>query len=248
MGSNHAVATALCAIDAGFECTCLLAHQSLKPGLDRALRIHQTVGTEVVALSGDRRERVATMRSVLQGRRAFVIPMGGSSWLGTVGFVNAGLELAATIALGDVTFESHAVRVTETTYASEKAAQRLMAKTALLMNRLDPEIPPDLASRARLVCRHEFFGGGYAVSNPETEAALVVAREELGLGIESTYTGKAMRALLADLEAGFDAPVLFWNTYNSRPLAVDEELEPDFSVIPEEFSRYFDQDPPTPLR
>ncbi|MDJ0909398.1 MAG: pyridoxal-phosphate dependent enzyme [Woeseiaceae bacterium] len=267
IGSNHAVATALCSINAGFECTCLLAHQSLKPGLGRALKIHQSVGTEIVALSGDRRKRVATMRRALQGRNVFAIPMGGSSWLGTVGFVNAGLELAAQIEAGEcalparvyVAFgtmgtavgialglalagletETHAVRVTETSYASETAARRLMAKTAMLMRRLDPAIPADLAARASLVCRHEFFGEGYGVSNPETDRAIDVAREELGLGIESTYTGKAMRALLTDLRSGYDRPVLFWNTYNSRPIEIDDELEPDFSVIPEEFRRYF---------
>ena len=268
IGSNHAVATALCAIDAGFECTCLLAHQSLKPGLSRALRIHQSIGTEVVALSGGRTERVATMRRVLQGRGVFAIPMGGSSWLGTIGFVNAGLELAAQIdagecppparvyvafgtmgtavgialglALAGLETEVHAVRVTDTMYASESGARRLMAKTALLMNRLDPGVPANLAARTRLICRDEFFGGGYGVSNPETDAAVVTAREDLGLGLESTYTGKAMRALLSDLEGGYDAPVLFWNTYNSRPLDVDEDLEPDYSVIPKEFARYFD--------
>ncbi len=267
VGSNHAVATALCAIDAGFDCTCLLAHQSLKPGLGRALRIHQTVGTEVVALSGDRRKRVATMRRALQGRGVFAIPMGGSSWLGTMGFVNAGLELAAQIdaeeipcparvyvafgtmgtavgialglALAGLDTEVHAIRVTESAYASESAARRLLAKTATLMRRIEPGIPSDLAARARLVCRHEFFGGGYGVSNPETERAIEVARDGLSLGLESTYTGKAMRALLGDLDAGYDRPVLFWNTYNSRPIAVDDDLEPDFSVMPEEFRRYF---------
>ena len=267
IGSNHAVATALCAIEAGFECTCLLAHQSLKPGLGRALRIHQTVGTEVVALSGDRRKRVATMRRTLQGRGVFAIPMGGSSWLGTMGFVNAGLELKAQIdagacplparvyvafgtmgtavgmalgmAMAGLETEVHAVRVTDTAYASEAAAKRLMAKTALLMRRLDPEIPADLATRARLVYRHEFFGDGYGVSNPETERAIEIARDELELGLESTYTGKAMRALLADLRSGYDRPVLFWNTYNSRPIEVDDDLQPDFSVIPKEFQRYF---------
>ena len=93
--------------------------------------------------------------------------------------------------------------------------------------------------RARLICRHDFFGDGYGVSNPGTERAIRVAREELALGLESTYTGKAMRALLADLDSGYDRPVLFWNTYNSRPLEVDDGLEPDFSVIPKEFQRYF---------
>ncbi len=268
VGSNHAVATALCAIDAGFDCTCLLSHQTPKPGLGRALRIHQTVGTEIVALSGSRANRVATMRECLQGRGVQAIPLGGSSWLGTVGFVNAGLELAAQIEAGEceaparvyVAFgtmgtavgialglalagldaETHAVRVTDETYANPAAATRLMHKTAQLLNRLDSEIPEDIASRARLICRDDCFGDGYSVSNPETELAIATAREELGLALESTYTGKAMRALLQDLANGYGGSVLFWNTYNSRPLRVDDELQPDFSVIPREFARYFD--------
>ena len=268
VGSNHAVATALCAIDAGFDCTCLLSHQTLRPGLGRALRIHQSIGTEVVALTGSRPNRVATMRACLQGRGVQAIPLGGTSWLGTIGFVNAGLELAAQIEAGEcpapsriyVAFgtmgtavgialglalagldtETHAVRVTDEVYANTAGAARLIRKTALLLNRLEPEIPADLSSRARLISRDECFGEGYGVSNPETERAVEIAREELGLGLESTYTGKAMRALLQDLAAGYGEPVLFWNTYNSRPLNVDDQLEPDFDILPREFARYFD--------
>ena len=42
------------------------------------------------------------IRRYLQHRRCWVIPMGGSSWLGAVGFVNAGLELAQQITAGEI--------------------------------------------------------------------------------------------------------------------------------------------------
>lgn len=268
VGSNHAVATAIYASKAGFGCTCFLAHQSLKPGLGRALRIHQQVGTEVVRWGGPRRDRVAALRRYAQGRRTWIVPLGGSSWLGTVGFVDAGLELAAQIAAGDIPrpervyvalgtmgtvaglalgfalagldIEVQAVRVTDEQFANEAALGRLMQKTALLMHRYDEALPADLAARARVVCRHAFFGPGYGRSDARTDDAVTTARDELGLTLDTTYSGKTMAALLADLGAGYDRPALFWNTYNSRPLDVDDSMPIDTARMPEEFSRYFD--------
>ena len=267
VGSNHAVATTIYARACGFDCTCFLSHQSLKPGLGRALRLHQQYGTEVLRLARPGADRRAQFRRYLQGRDAWVVPLGGSSWLGSVGFVNAGLELAQQVRAGEIPMpariyvalgtmgtavglalglalagigtEVQAIRVTAREFANEDAAQRLLKKCADLMHRYDRSIPADLASRARLVFRNEFFGDGYGRSNPATEAAIEFAGEHLGLALESTYSGKTMAALLADLRDGLSGNVLFWNTWNSRPLDVDESLAPDFSVIPKEFARYF---------
>ncbi|MBT8098442.1 MAG: pyridoxal-phosphate dependent enzyme, partial [Gammaproteobacteria bacterium] len=268
VGSNHAVATALYAGISGFECTCFLAHQSLKPGLGKALRFHQQQGTEILQLAPSRRERVALFRRYLQGRHVSVIPFGGSSWLGSVGFVNAGLELAAQIragespcpariyialgtmgtaiglalglALAGINTEVQAIRVTDLQYANKKATQRLLAKCAALLHHYDPEIPADLASRANLVYRDEFVGSGYGKTTPATENAIAYAADHFDLALESTYTGKAMAALLGDLESSGSDNIMFWNTWNSRPLAVDETLRPDFDVMPRSFERYFD--------
>ncbi|MEO1201983.1 MAG: pyridoxal-phosphate dependent enzyme [Pseudomonadota bacterium] len=268
IGSNHAVATALYATRAGFDCTCLLAHQSLKPGLGKALRFHQQNDTEIIKWGGPREDRVAIMRRAVQGRRCWVIPLGGSSWLGNLGFVNAGLELAAQIdagsiprparvyvalgtmgtvaglalgfALAGLDIDVHAVRVTEEQFANEAALKRLMEKTATLMHRFDPTIPANLADSTRVVCRHEFFGPGYGRTDDTTDAAVASASDLLGLTLDTTYSGKTMAALLADLPGSSGEPVLFWNTYNSRPLDVDDTMPIDVSKTPEEFSRYFD--------
>jgi D-cysteine desulfhydrase len=120
--------------------------------------------------------------------------------------------------------------------------RRLMVKTAMLMNHLDSSIPSDLADRARYRLRDGFLGDGYARTNEATDRAVRVAQDDLGLALETTYTGKAMAALLHDLDQVARArdSVLFWNTYNSRPLPAGSERPRDVSRLPEEFLRYFD--------
>ena len=114
----------------------------------------------------------------------------------------------------------------------------LLEKTALLLHRLDPSVPTDLASRARYEFRTGYLGDGYAKSNDKTDAAVALAGEQLGLPLETTYTGKAFAALLDDLgDKGGD--VLFWNTYNSRPLP-DPADDIGLDALPDAFLRYLD--------
>jgi D-cysteine desulfhydrase len=270
VASNHALATALFATALGFECTCLLSHQSKTPKAPVALNMHLRNGTEIVRFGGARRARVATMRTTLQHRRTWVIPMGGSCWLGVVGFVNAALEMvaqleaanapmperlyvangtmgtAAGLALGlalvGVATEIHAIRVTHEFVANRGAMLRLLNKTAAMLHRLDGTIPADLASRCNVVFRDEFFGEGYARSTPAADLAIAYARERLDLLLDTTYAGKAMAALLHDAAAGSLAgqTVVFWNTHNSRVLPVSATRPVDVSALPEEFLRYYD--------
>jgi D-cysteine desulfhydrase len=110
-----------------------------------------------------------------------------------------------------------------------------------MMRQLDDSIPADLATRANLCIRNEFFGPGYAQSTNETEDAIAFARSELDLTLEPTYTGKAMAALLADMNdpANDDLSLLYWHTYNSVPFDVPTDQPLNESALPEEFLRYF---------
>jgi 1-aminocyclopropane-1-carboxylate deaminase/D-cysteine desulfhydrase-like pyridoxal-dependent ACC family enzyme len=270
VASNHALATTLYARSVGLPCTCLLSHQTRTPACAARLGLHLAHGTELVYFGGPRATRVSIMREHLQGRRVWAIPPGGSSWLGAVGFVNAGLELAEQVkagaidapdrvyvangtmataaglalglALAGLGAEVHAVRVTHVTVSNPEAMQRLIAKTALLMRRLEPTIPADIADRIRLCFRDEFFGEGYGHSTPAADRALAIARDELGLRLETTYTGKALAALLDDLDkpALAGQSMLFWNTFNSRPLGAGETDAAARGKLPAEFLRYFD--------
>ncbi|NNF41386.1 MAG: pyridoxal-phosphate dependent enzyme [Woeseiaceae bacterium] len=268
-GSNHALATAMLATASGYECTCLLSHQPRTANIARTLNMHRLIGTELVPYGG-RVDPLATFRRYLQGRCCWVIPLGGSSWLGAVGFVNAGLELAAQVAAGQLTAPAriyiangtmgssvglalglaladmptvlHAVRVVDDRFASIARFERLLQKTAMMLRRLDPSIPDNIAERTRLCWRDEFFAGGYALADDTTKAAVRLANGQMGLQLETTYTGKAMSALLHDMAAPDYAGehFLFWNTYNSRPLPVTTERPPSPGNIPIDFMRYFE--------
>ncbi len=268
VGSNHALATAIFAKRLGLGCTCFLAHQKRTPAIRKTLENHLQLGTEIVRYGGST-DRIALFRRYLQNRRTWVIPLGGTCWLGTVGFVNAGLELAAQIdageidspdriyiangtmgsaaglalglALADLPTEIHAVRVADKQFVRRDMMDKLMRKTAVLLNRLDASFPADLADRSRIVWRDEFYAGGYAAVDDATLSAVEIAKEQLGLTLETTYTGKAMAALLHNLDnRKTDDSSLFWNTYNSRALPEISDEAGDIGRLPEEFRRYFE--------
>ena len=268
-GSNHALATALYARQAGFECTCFLSHQAKTALVAATLNKHMQNQTDLVRYGGAYKSRIRTLREHLWGKDAWVIPMGGSSWLGTIGFVAAGLELATQIrnneiplpdklyvgsgtmgtavglalglAIEGLRTEVHAVRVSDTSIANEKSMMLLLNKTADMMRRLDNSVPAELAARVNLRMRHSFFGPGYARSTAATDAAIEFAKSQLDITLESTYTGKTMAALLADLRkpGTSDWNYLYWHTYNSVPLDVPTDHPLDEQAMPKEFLRYF---------
>ena len=268
-GSNHALATAIHARNAGLECTCFLAHQAKTPKIPYTLNMHRRLGTEIVRYGGDV-DALPLFRKYLQHRRAWVIPLGGSSWLGAVGFVNAGLELASQVAkaglscpqriyiangttgsvvgllLGlaaaELPTEVHAVHVVDSVISTPNSLDRLLRKTACLLNRYDPAFDVGIADRVHLRWRDEFLAGGYAKFNEATEQAVRIADRNTDLSLETTYTGKAMAALVHDLQLPeYEGQnYLFWNTYNSNPLPVTADKPDSPGNIPLEFyDRYY---------
>ncbi len=265
-GSNHALATAIHATELGFECTCFLSQQKATPGVPRILNKHRSLGTEIVRWGGGI-ENVPLFRQYLQHRRTWVIPLGGTCWLGAVGFVNAAFELVRQVADGRLPAPRHvymacgttgsaaglalglaaagmettvqAIQVADNPFASEQKMHKLIAKTLTVLNRIDPAFTAE-EWRDRIVWRDEFLAGGYARVDAATSTAVDVARSQLGLSLETTYTGKAMAAMLHDLRCGQDGPCLFWNTYNSRALGVGSERPPSLDNIPDAFAHYYD--------
>ncbi len=268
VGSHHALATAILARDAGLECTCFLAHQTRTAKVPYVLNMHRRLGTEIVRFGGGI-DALPLYRKYLQHRSCWVIPLGGSSWLGAVGFVNAGLELAAQVSQGflpcpdriyiangtmgsvaglllglaaaELPTEVHAVRVADDRFTNPAVLERLVRKTATLMNHHDPSFDERLAGRVRLRWRDEFFAGGYARTDDTTDRAVGIAEHAAGLRLETTYTGKAMAAMLHDLQSpDYDGQhYLFWNTHNASTLPVTADRPDSPANIPDEFFRRY---------
>ena len=269
VGSHHALATALYARALGLDAICFLGHQSSTTHVADALSAHVANGTRIVRYGGDRRQRIATLRQTLAPRRTWVVPAGGSSWLGATGFIDAALELAADFEAGDARYprrlyvangtmgtvaglglglalagldiEIQAVRITSDAIANSDGTLKLMQKTAALLNRIDPAFPVDLADQARIRFRDEFVGGGYTRPTPASDAALRLAADELAMTLETTYTAKAFAALLADAgdESARAEGLLFWNTYNAVDLPQHAGLTLADTGLPDDFQRYF---------
>ena len=267
-GSNHALATAIHARAVGLECTCFLAHQTRTPKVPITLNMHRRVGTEIIRF-GHNIEPLPLARKYLQNRNIWVVPLGGTCWLGSVGFVDAGFELAQQVADGLIEKPAriyiacgttgsaaglavglaaagldtviHAIQVADKPFTSEEKLRRLAEKTRFILNRYDPSFDAP-SMQEQLVWREEFLAGGYAKVNDATTAAVDIASSQLGLILETTYTGKAFAAMLSDMGSPeySGEPWLFWNTYSSGTLPVDSTRPESLDNIPADFARYYD--------
>ncbi|RMD82762.1 MAG: pyridoxal-phosphate dependent enzyme [Candidatus Dadabacteria bacterium] len=273
-GSNHAAATAFYAKRLGLRSISMLLPQPNAAYVRRNLLVSHACGAElhhhpdVGRLVAGTSYQLARHR-LTTGRTPMVIRAGGSSPLGTLGYVAAAYELAEQVARGEmpepdaiyVAFGSMgtavglalglaarglttrvvAVQVVDRRIANRSKAVRLFARTAALLHRADPSFPELAPASMNLELREEFFGGEYGRFTAESVRAVTLARED-GLELEGTYTGKALAALIADAEAAGirRTRVLFWNTHNARDLSHLIEGT-DYRSLPTALWRYFEE-------
>jgi D-cysteine desulfhydrase len=159
------------------------------------------------------------------------------------GTLGTAVGLAIGFAAAEVTTRVEAVRVTPEEVANLDVARALTEETVAMLTGLDPDFPPVTFDDLALNLRSDFFEPGYGIPTPETLAAVQMAAGA-GLTLETTYTGKAIAALMADTDAGLleDEHVVFWDTYNSAPLPApgpDTALPLPLQLYLEECDRLF---------
>jgi 1-aminocyclopropane-1-carboxylate deaminase/D-cysteine desulfhydrase-like pyridoxal-dependent ACC family enzyme len=272
-GSNHALATSICAQQYGLDSYSLLTRQANASYVRRNLLAGMWSGANLFACESETAALTLSQRLAEEARAGgdtlYVIPGGGSSAIGCLGFVNAGFELAAQLRANDIQPPDLIYLALGT--VGTAAGLQLGLRLAGLRSRLVPirVVREDIGSPARFrsllrgtgellgqACgielsadldevppiRDEFIGPGYARFTPDAIAAMKQAERRMGLCLDPTYTGKAFAALLADLHSGAlrGRRVMFWNTYNSRPLP-DAALGADYHQLPVPFHWYFEQ-------
>ncbi|MBD3239605.1 MAG: pyridoxal-phosphate dependent enzyme [Chitinivibrionales bacterium] len=104
-GSNHALATTLCARQVGLRAALMLFPQPNAHAVRRNLLMDLHAGADLHPCDDygafrDRSEQLRAHYSRLDGVEPMLIPAGGSAPAGVVGYVNAGLELAEQIRAG----------------------------------------------------------------------------------------------------------------------------------------------------
>lgn len=94
--------------------------------------------------------------------------------------------------------------------------RKMMVDAQQRLLHAQPELATRLNALPEVYLRDDWYGPGYGVTTGATERAIEQAAA-CGVALEQTYSGKAFAALLDHLHKA-SGPVLFWNTYNSRPL------------------------------
>lgn len=224
--SNHAMLTAACCNRLGLEAQLLLKRRGVSDPVGNVY-LDGLLGAKVDFFDtddyGDIYAEMARRKTALEaeGKRAYEIPVGGSTALGALGYV-AGMEEAYGQAKAMGIHFDHAVCVCGSggTTAGVALGTKLYSPGTKALGIAvddDPfqEIVPRLMREALALLESDLpveegdvtiqfhVGKGYGIAGPEdTEAVKLVAQSE-GIFFDPVYTGKAFCHFLHLLEEGY---------------------------------------------
>jgi D-cysteine desulfhydrase len=232
LATNHGLATALYAREHGMRCVLALLDQPVDEHVERQLERIGASGAHVYVTHTKARTAAMLPWLMLRHGRAYLVPPGGSSPVGALGFVEAALELAEQVRRGELpepetvwcalgSGGTAAGLARGLRLAGLRTAVRAvhvndgLKLTEATVGRLARRIPlvPGELNDLRVV--HGYLGDGYGHGTPEAARAIERAREAEGLTLDPVYTGKAMAAVLDHMERGAGGPALYWHTYNA---------------------------------
>lgn len=274
-GSNHALATAIYADHMGLRSVSMLMPQPNAHYVRRNLLMSHYCGAELHQHGTISLLSLATIYQLLRhrlkrGRFPQLIAAGGSSPLGTTGYVNAAFELRDQIMQGDLPEPDRIyvalgtmgtavglmlglraaglksrvmpVRIVEERFANVRKLVKLFHKTNSFLHSLDRSFPVFDLSSSDTGIVNGFLGKGYGHFSEEGMEAVSRMEKSEGITLDGTYTGKTCAALIDDAGKGDlrDRVILFWNTYNSRDFS-DAISTVDYHSLPRCLHCYFEE-------
>ena len=233
--SNHCRQTAAAAARFGLECI-LVLNGEMPDRPSANLLLDQMFGAQIVTIA-DRALRDQTLQdtfdnAVAQGKKPYLVPYGGSSPTGALGYAFAMEEFmkqnvqADWIVFGTSSGGTHAglvlgqrvfgyqgsvlgISIDE---AEEWLKERVSSVASDASEKMGErmEIPP-----ADVLANADYCAAGYGVlTDAEREAVKSFAKYE-GLLLDPVYTGRAAAGMIDLIRRGFfkkDETVLFWHT------------------------------------
>ena len=252
--SNHVRQTAALAAQLGLGCVALLENPigtdspAYQHNGNRLLLELFDARVELVDNLDDADDQLQALavRLHASGRKPYIVPIGGSNARGALGYVRAGLELAAQIDASGLQFAAvvlasgsagtHSglalalsevlpdlpvigVTVSRTDEAQRPKVQGLAERTAQL---LGVEVPDAF----KVILWDEYFAPRYGEPNAGTLAAIKLLASQEGLLLDPVYTGKAMAGLLDGIGRGAfeDGPIIFLHTGGAPALFAYDSL------------------------
>ncbi len=261
--SNHARMTAAAAAMCGLEAHLVLTATTAIPAEEGNLLLDRLFGAHVsfvpsvdpMLAVGHDEAAVAEVAAAIaaRGGRPYVIPVGGSSAVGALGYVAGTLELVGQLdALGirpsrlyfgsgsrgtqagltlgaqltGASYRLHGIAVSAGEAEKIERARRVANEAAALLG------AGTAAASAEFFTDQTQIGDGYGLPTAAALAALVLVARSEALVLDPTYTAKAMAGLVADVRAGRIDPgdtVVFLHTGGSPAVfttAAREHLAP----------------------
>lgn len=243
--SNHCRQTAAAAARFGFECILVLTGEMpARPSGN--LTLDHLLGARIVNVA-DRKDRDRILqetfdRAAAEGKKPYLVPYGGSSPTGALGYAFAveevmkqGIE-ADWFVFGTSSGGTHAglmlgqrvfgfkgkilgISIDECVEWLQENVSALATKAGEKMGERIGFAPADVAANA------DYCRAGYGVlTEAEREAVRLFARTE-GLLLDPVYTGRAAAGLIDLIRKEFfkkDETVLFWNTGGQTALFAEK--------------------------
>jgi len=248
LGTNWGLATALYGREHGLETALALVDQPVDAHVEAQLARLEASGARIHRT----RTKVRTVallpwllaRNARGGRPPYLLPAGGSSPVGALGYVEAALEIAAQVEDGSLPEPAHVVVpvgtggtaaglalglqlaglrtrvvgvvVNDQLRLDGPALARLARRTAELLERRGARLGRLRLEPGMLDLTREEIGAGYGHPTEAAAGATALASEDR-LPLDPVYTAKAMAGLLALRAAGsLGDPVLFLHTDGPR--------------------------------
>ena len=235
--SNHARATTAAAVRHGMR-PVLVANGTPPDRPTGNALLAALMGAEIhyVATREDRTPTMAALadRFRRDGRRPYVIPLGASTPLGALGYVQAVGELLEQIPAPDLIVHAcssggtqagilagcalHGVRTRVIGVSADDPAAAVSGTVRATIAGIGSLLGTDgeaLAAQGRIEVRDEFVGEGYGIPTEASREAQALAARTEALFVDHTYTAKALGALIRLVRDGSvreSQTVLFWHT------------------------------------
>lgn len=239
--SNHARTTAAVAARLGLDCLVLLRGEKTKHYQGNLL-LDRLLGADVIFVDPEEYARIEAAAERFaeklgrQGKKAYLIPEGGSNALGSLGYVQMVKELMSQMKKNRLAYDSVVCAVgSGGTYAGLLLGKKLfklkpeiigfnVCQDAAYFKKKIMTIIEQAVEKYDLPVRIEpdeiriidgYAGPGYALSSPEQLGTLKEVAKLEGVVLDPVYTGKTMHGLLDQLRQGtkeFGRRILFVHT------------------------------------
>ncbi|KAE9467035.1 hypothetical protein C3L33_01060, partial [Rhododendron williamsianum] len=225
--SNHARATAVAAKYLDLDCYLILRTSKVlvdkDPGLTGNLLVERLVGAHIDLVSKEEYAKTGSLaltnllkeKLISEGRKPYVIPVGGSNSLGTWGYIEAVREIEQQLQTGNGKAEFDDIVVacgsgaTTAGLAIGSWLSELKAKQFYdsIQNVYEHRPPIPFLLGILLVCpKKDYFlvseqakGLGYAMNTPEELKFVKEVAQTTGVVLDPVYSGKAAHGMMKDM-------------------------------------------------